>query len=210
MTSLQIENFREKLRLTTKQLLDALENDYQLMLREHSRDGKIGSGDTIGKTMKDVAKRHAELYSVVLNHIVALDPKYTHALETEVQELAQAAQVVFKVEAIDIFKKSTVMARSPSLYDRLLPDLEAGMAADLANFQNSLNTAILKIKQKTTVPPLVKGLWVVELVLLLVAAGVAGMWYKDSTGNYEPIIVGLSLVIPLVGVAIKLTSKNET
>lgn len=210
MTSKQIENFREKLRLATRQLLEALQSDYKLMLREHSKDGKIGSGDTVSKTMKNISARHAELYTRVLNHLVALDPKFTNELESEVQELAQSAQVVFKVEAIKLFKESTVMAKSPNLFDRLLPELESSMAADFANFQNALNTATLQIKHKTTVPPLAKALWAVELMLLLIAAGVAGMWYKDPTGNYEPIIVGLGLVIPLVGVAIKLSSKNET
>lgn len=209
MTNLQIENFSEKLRLATKQLLQSLESDYQIMLREHSRDGKIGSGDTISKTMKNIAKRNAELYSHVLNHLVALDPQFTNALEAEIQELAQTAQVMFKIEAIKLFRKSTVIAKSPNLYDRLLPDLEAGMAVDLANFQNALNTAILQIKHKTAARPFAKVWWAVEMMLLLIAAGVVGMWYKDPSGNYEPIIVGLSLIIPLVGVAIKLSSKKE-
>lgn len=210
MTSQQIENFREKLRLATKQLLEALQSDYKLMLREHSRDGKIGSGDTISKTMKNISARYVELYTQILNHLVALDPKFTNELESEVQELAQSAQVIFKVEAIKLFKESTVMAKKPNHFDRLLPDLESNMSVDFANFQNALNTAVLQIKYKTTVPPLAKVLWAIELMMLLIAAGVAGMWYKDPTGNYEPIIVGLSLVIPLVGVAIKLSSKNET
>jgi uncharacterized membrane protein YqaE (UPF0057 family) len=36
------------------------------------------------------------------------------------------------------------------------------------------------------------------------------MWFKDPSGNYEPIIVILALIIPLIAVFIKMGSKRVT
>lgn len=204
------ENFDEKLRLTIKKLISDLNDDYKLMLREHSRDGLLGSGNTIKRTMGFIENRNSEIYREVLAHLDTLNIKYYANLEKDIQSIAGEAQVEFKTAALDTFMKSTEMANNPKLYERLLPEVEQSMATSFAEFQNSLNAAVLNIKNATTTPPIAKALWVLEAVLLLAAAMIAGMWYQNPQGNYEPVLVGLGLIIPLTAVAIRLCSKNET
>jgi|GEM_PF-1342930 len=203
-----MENFVEKLRLIRSELIVNLNNDYKRMLAEHSRDGMLGSGATIKKTMNFIVLGNASLYSQVIEYLKKLNVNYTNSLESDVQALTKSAQEQFKIEALTVFQKSTEIARSPNLYGRMLPELESEMASNLAVFQNSLNAAILELKIKSSISPLSKSLWFLEAVLLLSSMFIAGMWYKDPNGNYEPILLGLGLVIPLVGVIIKLSSKK--
>jgi len=202
------ENFVEKLRLIRSEIIVKLNNDYKRMLAEHSRDGMLGSGATIKKAMNFIVLGNASLYSQVIEHLKKLNVNYTNSLESDVQALAKSAQEQFKIEALTVFQKSTEIARSPNLYGRMLPELESEMASNLAVFQNSLNAVILELKIKSSISPLSKSLWFLEAVLLLSSMFIAGMWYKDPNGNYEPILLGLGLVIPLVGVIIKLSSKK--
>jgi len=178
------------------------------MLAEHSRDGMLGSGATIKKTMNFIVVGNANLYSRVIEHLTKLNVNFTQNLEFDIQILTKSAQEQFKAEALAIFQKSTEIARSPNLYERMLPELESEMASNLAVFQNTLNAAILELKHKSSVSTLSKALWCLEAILLLTSVFIAGMWYKDPNGNYEPILVGLGLVIPLVGLIIKLSSKK--
>jgi len=202
------ENFVEKLRLIKSELIVNLNNDYKRMLAEHSRDGLLGSGATIKKTMNFIVLGNANLYTQVIEHLTRLNINYTKNLESDIQILTKSAQEQFKFEALIVFQKSTEIARSPNLYERMLPELESEMASNLAIFQNSLNAAVIELKNKISVSPLGKSLWFLEAVLLLSSMFIAGMWYKDPNGNYEPILLGLGLVIPLVGIIIKLSSKK--
>jgi len=202
------QNYIEKLRLVSLGLLEALDQDIKIMLREHARDGLVGSGATIKKTMDFIAQGNSSLYQAVLTHLSTLNPRFYPQLEPDVQALAKAAQDIFKKESLACLKKSTEIARNPQLYERMLPEVEAAMATDLANFQNSLNAAALELKLSTSTPLPTKVFWSLEAVLLLVSMFIAGMWYKDPNGNYEPILVSLGLVIPLLAIGIKISAKK--
>ncbi|WP_101757984.1 hypothetical protein [Oceanicoccus sp. KOV_DT_Chl] len=204
------ENYVEKLRLATLDKIDELENKFKAMLALHSAKGRLGSGDTIKKTMDYIAQGNADLYQVTIDHLQSLKPEFHPQLEHEVQALAKSAQESFKTESLIYFQKSTEHARNPKLYERLLPDVEANMEAELAKFKNSLNAAVLQLKLNNHMPPFTKFLWGIEAVLLLISMFIAGMWYKEPTGNYEPILVILGLIIPLIAVGIKFGAKKAT
>lgn len=202
--------YAEKLRLVVTELLSELDQNIKLMLAEHSRDGKLGCGDTIRKTMEYISAGNASFYQKALDHFSHLSPKYNHQLELEVQNLAKSVQYSFKQEALQRLKKSTEIARSPNLYERMLPDVESSMATDLANFQNLLNSAVIALnrQQNHAMSPTTKVLWSLEALLLTVSVFISGMWFNDPEGNYEPILVGLGLVMPLIAMGIKLSAKN--
>ena len=203
------QNFIEKLRLVCGELLNELDNEIKIMLAEHSRDGLLASGATIKKTMNFIAKGNASLYGAVLDYLKNANVAYSPQLESDIQELANTTQKIFKSESLNRLKKSTEIARSAELYERMVTEVEAGMGTDLANFQNLLNSAVLELKLGSHMPPLTKVFWCLEAVLLLVSMFVAGMWYKDPKGNYEPILVGLGLVIPIIAVLIKLNQHKS-
>ncbi len=58
-------------------------------------------------------------------------------------------------------------------------------------------------------PPLIKVVWVSETILILSPMFIAGKWYKDPSGNYEPVIVGLGLAIALVAIGIKFATSKK-
>ena len=202
------ENFQEKLRLVNLELLHSLDKKIKQMLAEHSRDGLLASGATIKRTMDFIAEENANLYSMVLDHLSILRPGFYPELESDIQSLAKVAQESYKKESFLRLEQSTKTARNHKLFERMLPEVEAGMASDLAKFQNSLNAVALDIKHNSTVKPSVKFLLGVEFLLLLLSAFIAGLWYNDPNGNYEPILAGLGLVIPTIGVILAYHHKK--
>ncbi|TMN85279.1 hypothetical protein CWB72_20315, partial [Pseudoalteromonas phenolica] len=126
----------------------------------------------------------------ILSYIDTLNLKYDSSLENDISKLAQDAQKQFKVESIAKLEKSTEVAGNPKLFERMLPDVEAEMANNLAIFQNNLNAKVLDLKENTIKSPIEKSLWVVEFMFLAISIFIAGMWFKDPEGNYEPFLVG--------------------
>jgi len=210
MTPEMKENFEEKLRLTNIEITKVLDKQIRTMLAEHSRDGMLGSGNTIRKTIDLIEASSSKLYQAVLDHLCTITIDYSPMLETEIRAIAKTAHDSYKEVAFDRLNESAVVARSPQLYERMLPEVKSGFATDMANFHNSLNVAILELKQSSTLPTSAKIIWSVEAFLMLVSMFIAGMWYQDPNGNYEPIVVGLALVIPLLAVIAKFNAKKQT
>ncbi|PHR54871.1 MAG: hypothetical protein COA47_14725 [Robiginitomaculum sp.] len=202
------QNIEEKIRLILIESISSLEKDFEGMLRRHAADGLLRSGNTIKATMNMIADLSANLYSEILSHIDVLSLKYYSTIETDIADLARAAQEKLKVETIAKFQKSTEMAGKPKLYERMLPEVEAEMANNLATFQNNLNAKIIEIKQSTQRSPLEKVLWLFEIIILVTSIFVSGMWFKDPQGNYEPVVVALTLVMPLIYLVIRRISKQ--
>ncbi|WP_444908925.1 hypothetical protein [Microbulbifer sp. TRSA005] len=204
------ENFQEKMRLVVLDLMSHMDEDIKAMLAEHSAKGLLRSGNTIKRTMDFIAQGNASLYQSVLDYFQDLNLAYYPTMEVDIQSLAISAQELYKTECLPRFQKSIELAGKPSLYERMLPEVESGMATDLAKFQNSLNAVVVQIKLSKEIPPMTKVLWGLEALLLLSIMFIAGMWFKDPEGNYEPLVVGLSIAMPLVLVGIKLIAKKVT
>lgn len=196
------KNFKEQLRLVVLAVIRTLDEDIKAMLAEHSANGLLRSGNTIKRTMDFIALGNASLYQSIIDYVKELDLTYHPSMEADFQSLASRAQEHYKSECLTRLQRSTEIAGKPSLYEKMLPEVESGMATDLAKFQNSLNAAIIQIKLSKHRSPITKALWGLEALLLLATMFIAGMWFKDPDGNYEPLIVGLSLVIPLIFVGI--------
>ena len=201
------QNYREKLKLVLRDLLESLDKKFKKMLAEHSRDGMLGSGNTIKKTMDFISLENANFYHEVINHMKTLNLQYYPSIETDVRKLAKSVHESFKQECFNRLKKSTEIARNPNLYERMVHTVEESMAEDLANFQTTLNAFVIDLKQQKSISSFEKGVWVFEGLLLLVSMFISRMWYKNPEGNYEPILVGLALIIPLIAVWLKFGRK---
>ena len=202
------QNYEEKIRLILIEATSSLEEKFKQMLNKHSASGSLRSGSTIKETMKMISELTHELYLEVLSYCDALNLKYSPSLETDISQLASDAQLKFKIESIAIFKKSTELVGKPNLFERMLPEVEADMANNLAIFENNLNTKILELKHSTVKSPIERVLWVLEVIFLVISIFVSGMWFNDPSGNYEPFLVGLLSVISLIPLIIKRMSKQ--
>ncbi|MEQ3515642.1 hypothetical protein ABMY35_20180 [Pseudoalteromonas sp. BZB3] len=202
------KNFEEKIRLILIDSTSSLDEQFELMLRKHAADGMLRSGNTIKQTMNMIAEFTTKIYSEILSYIDTLNLKYDSSLENDISKLAQDAQKQFKVESIAKLEKSTEVAGNPKLFERMLPDVEAEMANNLAIFQNNLNAKVLDLKENTIKSPIEKSLWVVEFMFLAISIFIAGMWFKDPEGNYEPFLVGLTSAMLLTLLIIKRIGKQ--
>ena len=202
------QNFEEKIRLILIELVSSLENNFKLMLRKHAADGMIRSGQTIKATMNMIADLTEKLYTDIMSYVDILNLKYFPTIEADISALALNAQQKLKIETIEKLQKSTEMAGSPNLFERMLPDVEADMANKLATFQNNLNAKVIELKQNTEKSPFEKSLWVIEFIVLAISIFVSGMWFNDPQGNYEPLLVGFALIMPLIYLIIRCVAKQ--
>jgi hypothetical protein len=202
------QNFEEKIRLILIKSVSSLEEDFELMLRKHAADGMIRSGNTIKATMNMIADLTEKLYSDIMSYVDVLNLKYFSTIEADISALALSAQEKLKIETIAKLQKSTEMAGNPKLFERMLPDVEADMANKLATFQNNLNAKVIELKQNTEKSPLEKILWVIEFIVLAISIFVSGMWFNDPQGNYEPLLFGFALVVPLIYLIIRRVAKQ--
>ena len=201
------QNLKEKLRLVLNNLLESLDKKSKKMLSEHSKTGMLGSGNTIRRTMEFISQENLNFYQEVITHMKTLNLQYYPSIETDIHKLVIGFQESLKKECFKRLKKSTEIARSPILFERMVPEVEKSMTGDLANFQNSLNAFVIDLKQQKSISSFEKAVWAFEVLLLLSSLFIAVMWYKNPDGNYEPVLVGLALIIPLIAVWMKFGQK---
>ena len=197
------ENMKEKLRLLVVDLISAVEKKMQLMMADHSAKGMLKSGNTIKKTMDYISEENKTLYKESINYLNESSLNYHPELEINVQKLVKEAHETYKNDVLVRFQKSTDVVGNPNLYQRMLPEIESSMASDLAKFQNELNLLLAKLKHANKATPLTIAMWAIEGILLLISVFIAGMWYKNPNGNYEPILVSLGCLMPLLAICMK-------
>ncbi len=202
------ENLKEKLRLLVSDLISTVEEKIRLMMAEHSANGMLRSGNTIKLTMDYISDVNKLLYKESINYLHEASLTYHPELELKVQKSVKVAHESYKKEVLAHFQTSTNIAGKPDLYLRMLPEIEAGMASDLAKFQNELNLISEKLRRNNEASRLKTAIWVIEGVLLLASVSIASMWYKEPSGNYEPILFGIGCIMSLIPICTKLYTKR--
>ncbi len=203
------KNYDEKIKLILDNLNASIDHDFSSMLAKHSANGQLRSGNTISETINIIMSSNNQLLLNVLDHMNTLKMQYYPMIETHILQIAQHAQDIFKLKAYDIFAKSTKQSGKPELYDRMLPNLEENMAKIFAEFRNRLNSTVIELKRKSLVSATAKILWRIDAVLLFVSAIIAGMWIENPSGNFEPILAGLTILIMFIAFIAKKKTHRE-
>lgn len=204
------KNFEEKLNLISSELLATLDIDFETMLRRHSSDGLLHSGKTIKATMDLISRLVTDLYTEALDHVKNLKIDYSPSIETEIVQLVDNSKDRIESKFLSKFQKSTEIAGKPDLYERLLPELNTTLATNQAVFKNQLNLIVIALKKSKAKSSIEKVLWFIELIIVSASIFICGMWFSEPSGNYEPVLVGLGLVIPLIYLVIRRISTPKS
>lgn len=97
-------NFSEKLKLTVSDLIGELNNDFKAMVNLHASQGRLGSGDTIKKTMEFMSKANSSLFQVAIDHISSLNLNYSPKLENDIEILVSTANSLLGFARLDYFR----------------------------------------------------------------------------------------------------------
>jgi len=205
-----LKNFEENLRIESRSLLQDLDFNIDRMFAEHARDGKLRSGSTIKCGMDYVAEASSNLFKLSIDFVSKGFPSLTSDSEQVISGTVSRVHNTLLKKALEQFRKCCKVSGKPDLYDRMLPELETQIAAGKARFLNELNLAIVESGLQKEVPLFDKASWIVELLLTIISIFIAGMWFANPEGNYEPLLVVLALVITLNGIIIKLRWSKST
>lgn len=204
------ENFKKKLRLTVSEIINDLDVDIKAMLAKHAAKGMLRSGNTIKQTMSLISEGNSRIFKEAIEHLKSLNLANQPEIESDIQSLVTFSQESYRIEILPRFKKITEIAGKPQLYERILPEIDLSMENDLEIFQNQLNVLSIQLKLSKAMPQTNKLLWGIQSVLLLISMFITYIWYKDPTGNYEPIVIGLGLVVSLLAICIAFSGKKLT
>ncbi|MBT4492464.1 MAG: hypothetical protein HOC70_04410 [Gammaproteobacteria bacterium] len=193
-------SLRAKSELLREDILNSLDDSIREMAANHARDGKLGSGDTIAKTMEFIRESDQEFYHEMHEHLVSLPFRYDELLLAQLLQLIDDIHIQLAEELKKRLKKSAELARAENLYERMLPEVENTLELEAKFFANAVEVYLHNLAASGTDSASRQVFWASELVLIAICIFLAGMWFKDPTGNYEPIILGLGFVVSLLAV----------
>ena len=153
--------------------------------------------------MNFISDNDQSFYDGIVEHLESLNITFEDNLQSEILCLTSKEHVFLEEEFLNRLRKGTEVARSPDLYEKVLPDVKKSMETEKVTFQNRLGVLLINLEQAKTESALQKAVWSTEGILLLISMFVAGMWFNDPEGNYEPLLVGLGIAISLLSLWLK-------
>ncbi|WP_299599460.1 hypothetical protein [uncultured Microbulbifer sp.] len=108
-------------------LLEEMAGELEAMLRKHSAEGILRSGNTIRQAMNLVGKKSEVLRDVVIKHSqwVVTESIYVPIIIAE--ELVSISDSIFNIlmdESRPVMKRATEVSGQPNLFARVYPDVE--------------------------------------------------------------------------------------
>lgn len=113
-------------------ILNKLDRDYEAMLRRHSADGLLRSGNTIKSTMDYTAEAAESLRDLMIEQFQWVIEESVVVTKVTIDTLEDIAQHYFErvySAGEEFLDKSTEIANSPKLFQRMLPEVEASIDA---------------------------------------------------------------------------------
>ena len=132
-------------------LLDELDGNYDAMLRRHSADGLLRSGNTIRKTMELINNGADELKAFLIKQSSWVVDKSIYvplSIGSNLMDLNEKCFEMYRVQSKDYVKKAAKVAGQPNLFDRVYPDIEAFIQRSLN--EANLETEALVLENRST------------------------------------------------------------
>lgn len=108
-------------------LLEEMAGEFEAMLRKHSAEGMLRSGNTIKQAMNLVGKKSETLRDIIIKHAQWVVSESIYVPTTIAEELTSINDSFFNIltdESRPVVKKATEMSGQPNLFARIYPDVE--------------------------------------------------------------------------------------
>ncbi len=209
MNNEQQQAYSEKLRLLLGRSIDFTKTEFQQIEGEQNAKGMLRSGNTIKKFMDCIHSTNSILYKDALDAAKSYSLDYSTDLEKFILDEVERVQEQYVQEFTENFKKRCVTFGRNGHFGSVENQYTGEFNTNRAEFQSDLKNYIIKLKSNTTLNKKQKILMGIEGAILLAMTFLAGMWFKDPGGNYEPLIAIGGLLIPAIAIASKL-KKSKT
>lgn len=208
MNNEQQQAYSEKLRLLLGRSIDSTKTEFQRIEGEQNAKGMLRSGNTIKKFMDCIHSTNANLYKAALDAAKSYSLDYSTELENLILTEVEKIQEQYSQEFTDDFKKRCVTFGRKGLFGSIESQYTGELNTNRAEFQSDLRHYIIELKSDKTLSKKQKILMGIEGAILLAMTFLAGMWFKDPSGNYEPLIAIGGLLIPAIAIASKLKGSK--
>jgi len=134
-----------------ERLLEKLDADYEAMLRRHSEDGLLRSGNTIKKAMELVSNGADELKVFLIEQSTWVIDKSIYVPLSIGDDLIKLNVKYFEMymeQSEGYVSKASKVAGQPKLFDRVYPDVEAAVNRSLN--EAKLETEALVLENRST------------------------------------------------------------
>jgi hypothetical protein len=202
-----ISNLENKLQLELKSQILELDSAINAIKTSNAAKGALQSSATIKmvlSTCKDTMERRS---TIVFDGIKSLPFEYSRDLYKKLVALSEK----YFDEDVEEFKervrKIATMANGERFIDRYLHNLFESNRDALDKLKNNLETHCIQLKNQG-LSKLDKVLLVIEGICLLATAFLAGQWSMNPKGNFEPYIVIIGVLVPLIELSRRIYKKT--
>lgn len=208
MNNEQEEAYSESLRLLLVRALEWIKQEQKRIPAEQSAKGELRSGNTIKRLMTSIHESHAKLYVEAINAAKKSFPSYSPSILDTIIEAVDTILTQFENKVTNDFDKSCEAFGRKGIFERIEEDFKGEFITNRAEFRNDLQNYLIQFKNNEEKGRAPKVLIWIEVILLVAMALVAGMWFKDPEGNYEPLLIILGLPLSAIAVILKIRTKN--
>ncbi|MGH8563485.1 MAG: hypothetical protein ACREXW_05115 [Gammaproteobacteria bacterium] len=196
-----LENLRGKVTLHVGQQLGQLDDEIQSITNRNASKGMLQSGATIKEVMRACSEQMEARVSFMTTAVQQLPLDYTEDLRDSLRSLIHyylPQDLGYISERLD---KIVRLAGDEKLVDRVTDDVKANREVAIKRLENEIDQYLIRLKKAAKLSTMDKVMFFVEAVALLGTVFLAGRWSVDPSGNYEPYIVTLGVLVPLLEVA---------
>jgi hypothetical protein len=202
--------FEDKLGLQVKDQLDQLDDDIRALKAQRAAIGSLRSGATI----KQVARLCSEILASRVQHIASnlsiLPFDYSSNLGEDIWKIAlrhfpeDLGELKGRLE--DVIR----LAGGEHAQEQIINEVKEVNRTEINRLRNQLDQFLLSLKTSRKFSALDKVMLGAEAICLLTTAFLAGKWSSDPSGNYEPYIIIVGVVVPLLEIGRRVVKRRAT
>lgn len=190
-----------------KARVDALDRDIHALKASHAAKGLLKSGATL-KQVRDLCIKTLDGLAADLTSAVEA---VKHSKDIQLLKSPNIVAVFERVVprntpfAHERLSEAVKLVEQPNLLDGLHSDVVSHHADVTAELKTKVERLIIASRRPTD-----RVLLTIELSLLAVIAFIAGAWWRDPSGNYEPLLAIGSVLLALLEVARRVRNKESS
>ena len=206
-----LENLSRRLTLQEEAQLTGLREKIKAIERMNASKGVLKSGGTIKEVMRECVNVLQEKTDNIMKEVGNLPFKPTGALVEEISALSKT----FFPEGLGAMRRELerivqLTGGNDRAMDAALTGVEEASQKAVRDLESRIQQRIISLKSMTSFSWPDKLALSLEGTLLLAIAFLAGKWSNDPQGNYEPYIVILGVVMPVVEIARRVYKRITT
>ena len=143
-----IANLEAKLEILGKNLISDLDDAIDKIKAEHAAKGRLKSGATIKRVMREIQDTVSRWYQYQVEHFQKLPFEYSKGLESSIFDLTNGKTEKIVKNAFSRLADVTKLIGQDGLYNRVVGDVQTEFDQSKERFENEISAIVIGLKNK--------------------------------------------------------------